>query len=288
MRCLILVLLCISAFYAYSVPGDTLRTFTLDGQPKYGIDGLEYDPDDGNIWAAGNNYGYGELGYCYFCKFKNDATHNIIQKWQEFQGLILVRDIAYPFYYSSQDAIAVLEDGAYIANSGFLHPMPVKMFNKNSGEYLGMLPVYPFDGGFVYGLTVNYDKKTLYATSDVVKYVERWNGSSWEKFADCDTSAMGCAYAWGYIFVVHASPVFQIWVIDATDGTLVDKITLWNWDYYKVWGLSRGRRDVVGKNESLYVACEDTVNYVIREIEVGDYNTGIEITSVGNLKAIFH
>jgi len=200
---------------------------------------------------------------------------------------LLVYDIAYPFWYSSQDAIAVLESISDIENSITNSPMPVKMFNKTNGEYLGELSEYPFNGGFAYGLTVNYDKKTLYATSDVVKYVERWNGSSWEKFADCDIGAMGCAYAWGYIFVVHANPVFQIWVISATDGTLVDKITLWNWDYYKVWGLSRGRRDIAGKNESLYVACEDTVNYVIREIEVGDYNTDIETTSVGEIKAIF-
>ncbi|MGQ9705571.1 MAG: hypothetical protein ACUVWP_01025 [bacterium] len=267
----------------HSLPGDIIRTFTLEGQPKYGINGLEYDPADGNIWACGNE----DIGSVFFCKFKNDNTHALIQNWQSLKDMLLVRDIAYPFYYTGMDALAVLEDGykCYVSNQ--FHPMPVKMFNKDNGDYLGVLSKYPFDGGFAYGLSVNYDKKTLYVTSDIVNYIERWNGTSFERFADCDVEAMGCAYAWGYIFVIHSSPIFQIWVISASDGSLVDKIALRNWDYYEIWGLSRGRCDVAGKNESLYVACENTVNYVIREIEIGDYNTGVETTSVGNIKAIF-
>ncbi|HEC80095.1 MAG TPA: hypothetical protein ENI43_02455 [Firmicutes bacterium] len=58
-----------------------------------------------------------------------------------------------------------------------------------------------------------------------------------------------------------------------------------------VWGLSRCRENISGYNESLYAAISDSDYYgigIIYEIEVGDYNTAIHSSSVGEIKALFH
>jgi hypothetical protein len=290
MKWFVLIFLSVSYISVYSVPGDTIRSFTLDGQPKYGVSGLEYDPDDGNIWAVGHN-GYRQN---LFCKFKNDDSHRIMQDWQFLESRYIsdVLDIAYPFWYEGQDAIAVLEDGYIITNSNSNNPnpMPVKMFNKNNGEYLGVLNEDPFDGGFAFGLTVNHDKNNLYVCGcDIYNwYIEKWTGNTWVKYANCDREAMGAAYAWGRLFVIHDIPVLSIWVYRESDGELLDKIPLNNWYGQYILGLSRGRNNIVGNHESLYTTCSNYSEWVIREIEVGDYNTDIETTSVGNIKALFH
>ncbi|MGQ9705682.1 MAG: hypothetical protein ACUVWP_01585 [bacterium] len=81
MKELIIIGLLFITINAFSVPGDTIRTFKLDGQPYGGVHGLAYDPVDGNIWAASPE----GPNLCYFCKFKNDETYTILQKWQKLQ-----------------------------------------------------------------------------------------------------------------------------------------------------------------------------------------------------------
>jgi len=77
MKYVVVVLMFITAICVYANKGDIISEFTLSGQPKYGAIGLEYDPEDGNIWAAGGD-GYLQM---YFCKFKNDESHFIVQDW---------------------------------------------------------------------------------------------------------------------------------------------------------------------------------------------------------------
>ncbi|OQX90831.1 MAG: hypothetical protein B6D57_01870 [Candidatus Coatesbacteria bacterium 4484_99] len=82
-----------------------------------------------------------------------------------------------------------------------------------------------------------------------------------------------------------------IWVYDL-DGNVDDKIELNNLETRSyVWGLSRGRENISGYNESLYAVISDSDYYgigIIYEIEVGDYNTAINSSSVGEIKAMFH
>jgi hypothetical protein len=261
------------SIYVFSMPGDTISTFTLQDQPYEGISGLAYDPEDGNIWAAGAGPNYNE---CYYCKFKNDTSHSIVQYWQLLQGQYDVYDIGYPYYYENTDTIVAIDRNS----------PRVKMYNKDNGKCLGDFPGEPF-GDKTYGIDINKnDKLTSYASGDDSLIIKVWDGYSWNKWANCDNYALGVAFGWNHIFVVHSSPKNTIWVFNL-DGINVAQIKLNDWTSLLMYGSSRGRDDCVGKNDSLYITCFYP-SKVVKEVEIGDYDSVIETTSVGDIKAIFH
>jgi hypothetical protein len=259
------------AIYAFSAPGDTIRTFTLDGQPYDGVNGLAYDPEDGNIWAAGVGDSYNK---CYFCKFKNDESHSIVQNWQLLQGQWFVYDIAYPYFFGKDTIVAI-----------DMNSPRCKVHDKDNGQYLYYLSTDPF-GSYSCGIEANKnDKLTLYASGYDRLRINVWNGYSWSKWADCDNYALGVAFGWNHIFVIH-SQINKISVFNI-DGTKDSEINLNNWTSSSMYGLSRGRDNCVGENDSLYTTCYYP-SKVIKEIEIGDYNTMVETTSIGDIKAMFH
>ena len=275
MRVLTIVSILLTTFLMlYAEPGDIIRTFELEDQPRYGVWGLAYDPEDGNIWACGDDSEYSE-----FCKFRNDEGHDIIQEWQELEAIYYVYDMAYPYYYEGKDTIVIIE-------GGYDGPSPVKIYDKENGNLLGEFSESP---GVSYGICANYDKETLYASLYCGYYIYRWDGSTWEWFSNSDGYAIGMAYGWERVFVIYDISPPCIKVFDS-DGNLEERIKLNDWDGYGVSGLSRGRENISGYNESLYATMyDDKIGYgIICEIEVGDYNTAINSSSVGEIKALFH
>jgi hypothetical protein len=267
----IFVGLSLISIYVFSVPGDTISTFTLEGQPTWGAHGLAYDPADGNIWAAGPN----DNNNCIFCKFKNDTSHSIVQNWQKLQGQYWVYDIGYPYLYSSIDTIVAVD----------MNSPRIKIYNKDNGQYLGSFSSDPF-GSDTAGIDINkYDKLTSYASGYQISLIRKWNGYSWSDWATPGSHPLGVAFGWDHIFVIHTSPTYSIWVFNL-DGTKDAEIKLNNWTSGLMYGLSRGRDNCVGENDSLYATCESP-SRVIKEIEIGDYNTEIETTSIGDIKALF-
>ncbi|MGQ9706794.1 MAG: hypothetical protein ACUVWP_07350, partial [bacterium] len=256
----------------FSSPGDTIDTFTLEGQPGEGMRGLSYDPVDGNIWCAGTN----SNDDCYFCKFKNIPPHDIIQNWQKLQGHHIAYDIAYPYQYNNSDTIVVIDT-----------PYPrLKIYNKYNGQYLGGISQDPFGGNSV-GVESNRYENTLYASGASSSYIiKKWNGSSWDNWATSGYYPLGIAFGWNHVFVIHNDPTNYIWVFNL-DGTKYEEIKLNKWNSTYMYGLSKGRDNVVNNNETLYTTCLYP-SMVIKEIEIGDYNTVINTTSIGDIKAIFH
>jgi len=277
MKYVVVVLMFITAICVYANKGDTVSQFTLSGQPADGVRGLAYDPADGNIWCAGPNAIYNII----FAKFKNDTTHEIVQNWQSVENQYWVFDIGYKYTYSGKDCLVFCgKDGTRIW-----------LKDPANGKHIGDIPD-PFNGGYDEGIEGNYDSSwgvTLYATNYVYTLVRKWNGSSWENFAICSSPPMGLAYGWGYVFVIHTSSLYSIWVFRASDGSKVEEIPLTYWGTKYMVGLARGRDNYngPGTGETLYTAVFYPSN-LIYEIDIGNYNQQeIEPTSVGNIKALY-
>ncbi|MGQ9705681.1 MAG: hypothetical protein ACUVWP_01580 [bacterium] len=162
----------------------------------------------------------------------------------------------------------------------------LKIYNKDNGLKLGNFSKDPF-GSSTIGIEANKnDKLTLYAGNGSGNTIKKWDGSEWNYWANCGVHPFGTAFGWNHVFVVLSSTPYSIEVFDL-DGNKITDIRLNNWDTGIMYGLCRGRDNVVGENDSLYI----TVYYpsvAIKEIEIGDYNTVINTTSIGDIKAIFH
>jgi len=273
MRKFLLIGFSLLSINVFSTPGDTIDTFTLEGQPKEGLHGLAYDPEDGNIWCAGPN----ATDDCYFCKFKNIPPHDIVQNWQKLQNMRRVYDIAYPYDYYGTDTIVAVDSTA----------PRIKIYNKNNGSNLSYLSSDPF-GGSTVGIDSNkFDKLSLYSSGASSSYfIKKWTGSSWDNWTTSGYYPLGIAFGWNHVFVIHNEPTNSIWVFNL-DSTKYSEIKLKNWGSTYMYGLCRGRDNVVYSNETLYTTCEYP-SIVIKEIEIGDYNTDIETSSIGDIKAIFH
>jgi len=278
MKGLVILLVILSVIYAYAAKGDIVGEFTLEGQPTGGVRGLAYDPADGNIWAAGPN----DINDVIFAKFTNDTNHSIVQNWQKIQSQYWVYDIGYKYVYSGKDCIVVC-----------CKPDPrIRLHDKSDGSYIGSLPD-AFSGGYNEGIEGDYKNNwgvTLYCDNYNYTTVKKWNGSSWSDWATCTSPAMGCAFGWNHVFVIHTSSVYSIRVFRTSDGLKVEDIPLKNWGTKYMAGLSRSRENYNGTDETLYTAVFYPSN-VIYEIDIGQYTGGpyiVETTSVGGIKALFH
>jgi len=259
----------------YSSPGDTIREFTLSGQPSYGIRGLEYDPYDGNIWCAGPN----SQDNVIFCKFLSGQVDSIVHNWQRLDSQHWCFDIAYKYVYDGRDCIVVCDSTS----------PRYKLYDVVDGSYVGFLPD-AFSGGYNEGISADYKNNwgvTLYASNYSYTDIMRWDGSSWSNWATTMSPSMGLCYGWAHVFNIITSPVYKILSFYVADGQMDNEIQLNNWGTTYMVGLARGRDNYNGTNETLYTACYYPSNF-IREIDIGNYNqTGIEATSVGNIKALF-
>ncbi|MGQ9705583.1 MAG: hypothetical protein ACUVWP_01085 [bacterium] len=236
---------------------------------------MAYDPADGCIWVAGPN----TTNAIIFGKF-DPKTKTMKQNWQQVQNQYWVFDIGYKYTYSGKDCLVMLDQNS----------PRIRLKDPANGADMGTL-TDAFSGGYDEGIEGDYKNNwgvTLYCTNYSFTQVMKWNGTNWVSFATCGNPAMGSCYGWGHVFVIHTSPLYRIYVFKASDGSKVEEIPLNNWGTTYIVGLARGRDNYSGTADTVYTACFYPSN-VIKEIDIGNYNqTGIETTSVGNIKSMFH
>ncbi|MGQ9705574.1 MAG: hypothetical protein ACUVWP_01040 [bacterium] len=256
----------------YSVPGDTISTIPTG---NYSVRGLAFDPDDKGIWLTANLAPNNVV----FAKYVNDFSGQM-QGWMTLQGAYWCFDSGYYNLYSNMKCLAVIDQNS----------PRIRLYKTSTGEKVYEYAQDPFSGGYDEGLACNYNGVNMYATNYNFNTIMMWDGTSWKTWTSLgNTPPMGVAYGWKHVFVVFSSPTYKISVYkdNGASGEFVTSYTLRNWNSYMV-GLSRGRDNIVGPNESLYVACFYPSN-AIKEVEIGQFNqTGIETTSVGDIKALFH
>ncbi|MGQ9705578.1 MAG: hypothetical protein ACUVWP_01060 [bacterium] len=191
MRRILLLVSLITTVYSYAGKGDILDTFTLKDGPANGVRGLEWDPDDSNIWATGPDANNKVI----FCKFKNNDSHDLVMNWQSMQGIYWVYDIGYPYNYNGIDCLVSIDQNA---------PRLV-LIKPHDGTKLGSLPD-PYSSGCIEGAGCDFrDKKGVYIDNYSYTNIQKWNGSSWSNWATCGSTPMGIFYSWGHVFVVHSS-----------------------------------------------------------------------------------
>lgn len=261
------------ASLAHATPGDIIRSQPLTGQPYYGVRGLAKDWDTGMIWVAGPENMY-DVKYTTM-----EPATMIVATWQTAaSNLYWVYDIGYGF-----------EDFGtkYLLMNDYESPF-TKMIDPADGSYYTCLPDYFTIADVTEGCSVDWDNNYVYLCSygnpDVVYY----NGSSHNVFTSIPNALnMGTAVGWEHLFILRTDPYYTIEVYQI-NGSFVESIPLLSWptDHYVI-GLSCGRENAVGDNETLFFA--DFITEQVHEIEVGDYTTPTSLTpsTWGEIKAGF-
>ncbi len=162
-----------------------------------------------------------------------------------------------------------------------------KMIDPADGSYDGSLPDHYSAADYTDGCGVDVDTNEVYISSYYNTNVAYYDGA-WSDYDSPGGLNMGTAVGWGKIFVVRTSTFYDILVYDLATRTLEDTISLNSWgatDY--LIGIACGQENIVGDNESVFIATFVTGN--IFEVEVGDYNTpaNIKSASLGEIKASF-
>jgi hypothetical protein len=254
---------------AFGTAGSIIRSFTIAGQPGNGVRGLAYDWSDNNIWAAApfstNNI--------QFCKF-NPSTGSVVVNWKSATGGYWVFDIGYGYQVSGTRYLAFVDQNA----------PRVRLFTT-AGSYYGSMSD-PFSGGYDEGIDCDWNGTNVYLTNYSYTNVYKWSGSTWSNFATSPgRPVMGCATGWDKTFIVTTLGDYKLYQF-STAGSLEKSIPLVGWSYYMV-GLSIGRVDVVGSEDSLLIATFYPSS-MIYEVSVGDVaGSGIAPTSLGKIKTLF-
>lgn len=266
-----IVLLITSTVYA--APGDVIRSQSLTGQPTYGVRGLAMDWDTGMIWVAGPE-SHTDIKYTTM-----DPATMATGTW-----LTVVSDQYWVF-----DIGFGYEDGGtkYLLMNDQTSPF-TKMIDPIDGSYNGNLPDYYSAANYTEGCSVDWNTNDVYLSSHGDPDVVDFDGSSHSIFASIPGAMnMGAAVGWEHLFIIRSDPYFTIEVYQL-DGTFVESIpltgfTTGNW----VVGLSCGRENAVGDNETLFFCA--FVTELVHEIEVGDYTSGGSLTPTtwGEIKAGF-
>ncbi|MGQ9705576.1 MAG: hypothetical protein ACUVWP_01050 [bacterium] len=198
---------------AFAVPSNIIDVFTLQGQPRYGVAGLEKDPVDGGIFAVGLFSPY----TCKFCKF-TPYEHYITKQWKVLSGVNDFKDVAYPYIYNSKSVFVVVDNG----------PPRLKLCDSENESYLGSLQD-PFFGSYDIGVGVDFKTNYLYFTNEAFYLCKKLNGTEWIDFATySEAGNMGVAYGWKHIFIIFSAPSYKIKVFDG-NGNCVDEYSLNNW-----------------------------------------------------------
>jgi len=267
-----IILVILPFVMSYASPGDIINEFTISGQPAQGIRGLEKDWSDGNIWCAGSE----SMNNCSFAKF-HQATHTLTKNWKQLKNHVWVYDIGYPYNYGNTNCIVAVDQ---------VSPR-IRLYDPQNGNNVGSFSSDPFTGGENRGLGSKAGTQNLYATNGSQTQMMRWNGVSWSSFTSyIEQENSGVCYGWHHIFVIFSTGIYKIKVFDES-GSNVANYNLNNWGGAQMMGLACGRENGAGNNETLFTAVYYPIS-VIREIEIGDFNTtGITATSLGEIKAVF-
>lgn len=254
---------------AFGTPGSVIRSFTLPGQPAQGPRGLAYDWSDNNIWVAGPV----TTNVIQFGKF-NPTTGSMVVNWRSATGGYWVFDIGYGYQVSGTRYLVFVDQTA-----------PRLRLFTTTGSYYGSLSD-PFSGGYDEGVDCDWGGTYVYVTNYAQTPIKRWSGSSWATFATVPaTPPMGCATGWGKTFVVTTQYDYKIYQFN-TAGSLEKSIPLVGWSFYMV-GLSIGRQNVVGNEDSLFVAVFSP-SRMVYEVSVGDVSpSGVAPTSLGKIKSLY-
>lgn len=266
--CFFAVLLIVSA--AFAAPGDIIRSQSISGQPSSGVRGLAKDWDTGDIWLAGPQ-GTDNIIYT-----SMDAESMSPGSWNTASGMYWVFDIGYGYV-----------DGGttYLLMNDQTSPY-TKMIDPATGSYDGNLPDYYSASDYTDGNAVDWDDNYVYMSSYGSDEIVYYDGSSWTVLTTISGGRnMGAALGWEHLFIIRTSPYYTIEVY-TLDGTFVESIPLNSWPSgnYLI-GLSCGREDVEGDNESLFFA--DFVTLQVHEVEVGNYSTSLQRSTWGSIKASF-
>jgi len=260
------------AHSAYGAAGDIIRTFALAGQPSNGVRGLAYDWNDGNVWAAGPNANYDvSLG-----KFM-PGSGSLVGSWRVLDGAVWCFDIGYGYRIGGTTYIIQVDKTA-----------PRYRVYTTTGSYYGSL-ADPFTGGYDMGVACDWGGTYIYASNYSYAAIQRWNGATWSAWASVPAGpAEGVAAAWGRVFVVTSASDYKIYEFAAATGSLQRSIPLRNWGTQYMVGMSRGRVNATGSEESVLLAIYYPSCYIC-EVSVGDV-TGVAVApaSLGRVKALYH
>jgi len=268
------IVLLIAFAFAYSVygaAGDVISTFTLTGQPSYGVRGLAYDWSDGNVWAAGPVANYN----IYLGKFR-PATRSLVGSWRSLKEPNWCFDLGYGYRIGGTRYIVLVDNRT-----------PRIRLYTTTGSYYGSLPD-PFSGGYDEGAACDWDGRYIYASNYSFTAIYRWNTATWSPWATAPASpVMGVAAAWGRVFVVTSASDYKIYEFGAETGSLQRSIPLNNWGTQYMVGMSIGRVDAKGGEESVFLAIFYPSFYIC-EVSVGDITAAaLAPASLGAVKALF-
>ncbi len=269
---LITIAVLLLTVFANADPGDTIDSFVLSGSPANGVRGLDKDWDDGGIWAAGPNNSY----QIYYGKF-DPATHTMTESWATADSSVYwCFDIGYGYDDGGTTSLLIVDQ-----NSPY-----IKIVDPSDGSVSGSLPDHYSSANYTDGASVDWDTNEVYSSSygdsNLIYY-----DSAWNVYDTPGNRNMGCAVGWGKIFIVRTDSYYQILVYDLATRTLEDTINLNSWSSY-LMGIACGQENVVGDNESVFIATFYPSNNIY-EVEVGDYTAPVSIksASLGEIKASF-
>jgi hypothetical protein len=253
-----------------AAPGDTIRTFTLTGQPNNGVRGLAYDWGDGNVWAAGPD-GLDAIN----CAKFNPTSASLVTPWVRLSGCHWVYDLGYGYKVGATRYL-VADDRAN----------PRLRLHTTAGSFAGSLPD-PFTGGFNTGVDCDWGGSLVFQTNDSFSRIYRWSGSAWGPWAGIPAGrARGVATGWGRVLVVTESPDYKIYEYDRTTGSLARTVTITGWTGL-VCGMSIGRVNALRGEESVFIG-RLLAAPVIAEVSIGNItDTVASPASLGKVKTLF-
>jgi len=262
-------------------PGDVLGSpFQLPGTAAGTVRGLDKDWNDGNIWAV-----TAVTNACQIGKF-NAVTHTMVQNW--------VTTSPSP-YWCFDCGYGYVDGGTrYIILTDINSPA-LRVYQPITGVYIGSLPD-AFSAGYHLGVGVQAGPEApsgnnLYCTNYYYQDIARsdYPCTMWSRNWANITGApvMGCAYAWGHVIAATSGTDNKLYCFDGILGTLEN---IWPLSTTSTMiGISAGRADAVGNNESIFMACIDGANIGINEIEIGDIYTPsrVQPASLGTIRGAY-
>ncbi len=271
MRFLVLVLMtAMLASAVFAAPGDIIRSQSISGQPANGIRGLAMDWDTGRIWVAGPN----ATDNITFTSL--DITTLAPDAWLTAANQYWVFDIGYGYDITGTKYLLMNDQSTPYT----------RIVDPLDGSYEGNLPDCYGSSDYTDGNAVDWNTNYVYMSSYGNANTVYYDGS-WNTFANIPGALnMGCAVGWDHVFFIRTSTYYTIEVYEI-NGTYVETIPLNSWpaSQYLI-GLSCGRENIVGDNESLFFA--DFVTLQVHEVEVGDYvGSSLEQSTWGAIKAGF-
>jgi hypothetical protein len=266
---------------AFGAPGDTLWWGQIPAGENIVIGGLAHDPEDGKIWAAGPVSG--TTYQCRYCKF-DPETHQLSRPWASMASSVgSCFDVGYGYEHGGVRCLVVNDDVSYSPYT--------KIIDPRDGSQKGYLPDYFNPPSYTAGCAVDWKTNDVFISSNMRTLaggtddprVARYDGDAWRLFATVGEANEGLAVGWGRVFLLRMYPFY----VFGMEGRLEDTIHLSDLPANFVAGLSLGRVDAAGANESLFIGIKASDHSVV-EVEVKDYAAvAVAPASVGRIKALF-